>query len=205
MGAGPGDQFRKILPGFMMPFGSSAVFSDRITASASCPCSCSRNSRLPIPHPVLAAARAAQGQGACDDLAVQRPGALQPVRLRRHQDHGVEIPVADMADYRGAEAGRQDVLLGADHRLGQFRDRHDGVGGDALVARLRREGRPVGVVARLPQPRAGRRFRWPIGSRWRRTRGRCPRPVAPARSPPPWCRGTRRTASARRRGGAAFE
>ena len=36
--------------------------------------------------------------------------------------------------------------------FGQARDGHDGVGGDALVAGLERQARPVGVVAGLPEP-----------------------------------------------------
>ncbi len=44
-------QFRKILPGFMIPRGSMACLTEYITASASWPCSRSRNSRLPMPTP----------------------------------------------------------------------------------------------------------------------------------------------------------
>src|SRR5438309_1835908 len=60
--------------------------------------------------------------------------------------------VADMADDGRGQAGGLDILLGADDQVGEPGDRDDGVGGDALVTGLERQGGPVGVVARLPEP-----------------------------------------------------
>ena len=55
--------------------------------------------------------------GARHDLLVQSPRLLDAIRSGRHQDHGVEIAVADMADDRRGESGGFDILLGADDQV----------------------------------------------------------------------------------------
>ena len=102
-------------------------------------------------HAVLAAARATQCQGSRDDLAVELPGTGQAVRLGRHQDQRVEVAVADMADDGRCQAGCRDVLLSAEDRLAQHRNRHHAIGDHTAMAGFQRQRGPIRIVPRLPQ------------------------------------------------------
>jgi hypothetical protein len=77
------------------------------------------------------------------------------------------------------------------HAIGQPRDRHADVGGERRASRACSLGRPVGVVARLPQPRALLGPASPRRSRRRRAPRRSPAPSRPARRRRPRCRGIR--------------
>ena len=66
----------------------------------------------------------------------------------------MEVAVADMADDRRHQAALGDVALGLGDAFGQPRDRHADVGRHRLRAGPQRRARPVGVVARLPEPGA---------------------------------------------------
>ena len=100
---------------------------------------------------MLAAARTAERQCPRNNLLVQVPGSLQPAGFGWHQDHRVEIAVTDMAYDRCRQARRGDVFLRAEDRRIQQRNGNDGIGRNALVARLQRQARPVRVMPRLPQ------------------------------------------------------
>src|SRR5262249_24641383 len=110
----------------------------------------------------------------------------------------MEISIADMAENRSDEAEFGDLALGCSDALRQARDRHADVGSERLRAGAQGAARPIGVVSRLPQPRAvlglGRPFERAAVKIARGPRGG-PRP---ARRPPPASRGIQRTASAPR-------
>src|SRR3712207_6975341 len=53
-----------------------------------------------------------------------------------------------------SEAGFLDVALRRLDAFGKPRDRHADIGRDRLRARAQALGGPIGIVARLPQPRA---------------------------------------------------
>ena len=104
---------------------------------------------------VLAGAGAAQAQRAADQLRAERLGQHALLGLRRvDQVADVEVAVADMADEEIGQAGGVGLGDRFADGLGQARDRHAGVGGDAAAARAGLQRGEVGMVARGPQPGA---------------------------------------------------
>ena len=59
---------------------------------------------LADPDAVLAAVLATQRESPRDDLAIQRPCAIQALGVRRHQNNGMKIAVADMPDDRRGQS-----------------------------------------------------------------------------------------------------
>ena len=113
-------------------------------------------------------------------------GVVHVDRMRQ-----VEIAVADMADDRRERAGFGDVALRLDDAFGEPRDRHADVGGERSRAGPQRLARPVGVVARLPQPGAILRLASPSRTAPPPNSRRSRRSAPTARRRPPRCRGTR--------------
>src|SRR5665213_303613 len=110
---------------------------------------------LAEPDAVLAGAGAVHGQGPLDQAAVEAFGLQQLFGMAGidHEDD-MEIAVADMAEDRRGNARGQKVALGLADAFGQAADRHADIGGPADAAGPQADGGVIGLVPRLPQPRA---------------------------------------------------
>src|SRR4051812_4529968 len=107
---------------------------------------------LAVPHAVLAGAGPADGDRASYEAVVERNRAGAFVRVVGvDQDREMEIAVAHMADQRSQQRGLREVALGLGDRLGQARDRHARVGGEAARAGAQGQGSLVGTVTGAPQ------------------------------------------------------
>jgi hypothetical protein len=119
-------------------------------------------------HAVLAGAGAFQAQRALDQALVERLGELGLLGLRRvHQEHEVEVAVADVAEERHRRDVALHVLHGLVHALGEARNRHADVG---------RDGARAG-----PDLQAGEVASWRACQSWLRSSGF----VAQTKSMPP--------------------
>ena len=81
-----------------------------------------------------------------------RPDLVGVVAVDKQQQ--MEIAVADMADHRREQPARRGVALTFADAFGEPRNRHADIGRQRLYARPQPLRRPIGVMPRLPQPRA---------------------------------------------------
>ena len=106
-------------------------------------------------HAVLTGAGAAQGQGALDQLVVQRLGGLAlGGAVGIDQVAHVEVAVAHVADQEIRQARGIGFVDRGQDGVGQLADRHTGVGGDGAATGAALDAREIRVVPRRPQARA---------------------------------------------------
>ena len=147
--------YRKSFPGFMIPFGSHAIFDgahqlDDLGAELV-------HELLALSHAdtVLAGAGPAHRVRARDHRVVDAVHAIALGGVRRiEQEDHVEVAVADVADDGREQPFAIDVGARRFDGLGQGGNRHADVGDDGDAAGLERECRKVSGVPRLPELRA---------------------------------------------------
>src|SRR3569623_79986 len=124
---------------------------------------------LALPNAVLAGAGAVhpvRPLGQPMDEFVPALHLVCIIDVAQHQTK--KIPVADMAHDWLDQLEPLDVMLGLGHAIGEARDRHADIGGHRPRAGTNRRRCPIGIMARLPQPRAVLRARRPL---------KCPTPA----------------------------
>ena len=110
---------------------------------------------LALADAVLAGAGSAHGLG-----TLHQP--MHEILAARHfvavihvaQQRAVEIAVADMADDRRHQVEALEILFGFGHAIGQPGNRHADIGRHHAGAGTQGLHRPIGIMARLPEPGA---------------------------------------------------
>ena len=164
------------------------------------PCSSSRNADFPYPTPcspvqVPSIAIARRTSRSLSALArASSSGSSGSTRIARWK-----LPSPTWPTIGASRPDSSRSALVSRDALGEARDRHAGVGGEAAGARPQRAARLVGAVAGVPERAPLALVGGPVEAAAAVRRRRSRRPPWPGRPCPRACRGTRAAASGRRR------